>query len=201
MSINIKNIENVQELFSIIDNLSVKDSMIVAIEGGSASGKTTLSKILQDKYSCNVFHMDDFFLRPEQRTTERLAEIGGNVDRERFQREVLEPLINNKTVRYRRFDCFTQTLSDIITVQPKKLTVIEGVYSMHPSFGRYYDFSVLMDIDCDCQKERILIRNSPQKAIRFFEEWIPLENKYFSGTDIKKRVDAIFTVKSKLDEK
>ena len=201
MSINIKNIENVQELFSIIDNLSVKDSMIVAIEGGSASGKTTLSKILQDKYSCNVFHMDDFFLRPEQRTTERFAEIGGNVDRERFQREVLEPLINNKTVRYRRFDCSTQTLSDIITVQPKKLTVIEGVYSMHPSFGRYYDFSVFMDIDCDYQKERILIRNSPQKAIRFFEEWIPLENKYFSGTDIKNRVDAIFTVKSKLDEK
>ena len=201
MSINIKNIENVQELFSIIDNLSVKDSMIVAIEGGSASGKTTLSKILQDKYSCNVFHMDDFFLRPEQRTTERFAEIGGNVDRERFQREVLEPLINNKTVRYRRFDCSTQTLSDIITVQPKKLTVIEGVHSMHPSFGRYYDFSVFMDIDCDYQKERILIRNSPQKAIRFFEEWIPLENKYFSGTDIKNRVDAIFTVKSKLDEK
>ena len=201
MSTNIKNIENVQELFSIIDNLSVKDSMIVAIEGGSASGKTTLSKILQDKYGCNVFHMDDFFLRPEQRTTERFAEIGGNVDRERFQREVLEPLINNKTVRYRRFDCSTQTLSDIITVQPKKLTVIEGVYSMHPSFGRYYDFSVLMDIDCDYQKERILIRNSPQKAIRFFEEWIPFENKYFSGTDIKNRVDAIFTVKSKLDEK
>lgn len=201
MSINIKNIENVQELFSIIDNLSVKDSMIVAIEGGSASGKTTLSKILQDKYGCNVFHMDDFFLRPEQRTTERFAEIGGNVDRERFQCEVLEPLINNKTVRYRRFDCSTQTLSDIITVKPKKLTVIEGVYSMHPSFGRYYDFSVLMDIDCDYQKERILIRNSPQKAIRFFEEWIPLENKYFSGTDIKNRVDAIFTVKSKLDEK
>lgn len=195
------NIENFQELCSIIDSLSDKASTIIAIEGGSASGKTTLSKILQDKYGCNIFHMDDFFLRPEQRTTERLAEIGGNVDRERFQREVLETLINNKAVRYRRFDCSTQTLSDIITVQPKKLTIIEGVYSMHPSFGKYYDFSLLLDIDCDCQKERILIRNLPQQAIRFFEEWIPLENEYFSGTDIKNRVDAIFTVKSKLDEK
>ena len=144
--------------------------------------------------------MDDFFLRPEQRTSQRLAEIGGNVDRERFQSEALEPLKNNETVCYRRFDCATQLLSDIITVEPKKITVIEGVYSMHPTFGKYYDFSLFLDISSECQKERILIRNSPQHAIRFFNEWIPLENKYFSGTDIKNRVDAIFTVKSKFDE-
>ena len=195
MDKNIKNIKSISELFSIINNLSCKDSVIIVIEGGSASGKTTLSKELQEVYDCNVFHMDDFFLRPEQRTKERLAEIGGNVDRERFQAEVLEPLMNNETVRYRRFDCSTQALSDIITVQPKKLTVVEGVYSMHPSFGKYYDFSVFLDIACSYQKERILIRNSLQQANRFFSEWIPMENKYFLGTDIYSRVDTVFTVK------
>ena len=46
----------------------------LAIEGGSASGKTTLGQILAERYGCTVFHMDDFFLRPEQRTASRFAE-------------------------------------------------------------------------------------------------------------------------------
>ena len=194
-----ENIKNIQELFNIINRLSAKNSLIIAIEGGSASGKTTLAKKLQDAYDCNVLHMDDFFLRPEQRTPQRLDEIGGNVDRERFQAEVLESLKNNQTVRYRRYDCSTQTLSDIITLAPKKITIVEGAYSMHLEFGKYYDFSVFLDIDCEYQKERILAR-SPQLASRFLGEWIPLENKYFVGTDIKRRVDAIFFVKSESDK-
>ena len=194
-----ENIKNIQELFNIINRLSAKNSLIIAIEGGSASGKTTLAKKLQDAYDCNVLHMDDFFLRPEQRTPQRLDEIGGNVDRERFQAEVLEPLKCNQTIRYRRYDCSTQTLSDIITLAPKKITIVEGAYSMHLEFGKYYDFSVFLDIDCEYQKERILVR-SPQLASRFFGEWIPLENKYFVGTDIKRRVDAIFFVKSESDK-
>lgn len=66
--------------------------LLVALEGGSASGKTTLAALLEAVYGCSVFHMDDFFLRPEQRTPERYAQPGGNVDRERFWQEVLEPL-------------------------------------------------------------------------------------------------------------
>ena len=54
--------------------------------------------------------MDDFFLRPEQRTPERYAEPGGNVDRERFLAEVLIPLRAGETVQYRRFDCSTFTV-------------------------------------------------------------------------------------------
>ena len=83
------------QLFNKIDELFATESIIIAIDGGSASGKTTLAKILSEKYDCNVFHIDDFFLRPEQRTPERFAEIGGNFDRERFQGEVLQSLINN----------------------------------------------------------------------------------------------------------
>lgn len=48
--------------------------MLVAIEGGSASGKTTLGELLQNVYDCPVFHMDDFFLRPEQRTEARFTQ-------------------------------------------------------------------------------------------------------------------------------
>ena len=68
--------------------LAEKDMILVAIDGKCTSGKTTLASKLAELYDCNVFHMDDFFLRPEQRTPERFAEVGGNVDYERFYKEV-----------------------------------------------------------------------------------------------------------------
>ena len=76
--------------------LTQKDMVVVAIDGKCTSGKTTLASKLVQIYDCNVFHMDDFFLRPEQRTPERFAEVGGNVDYERFQEEVLLPLKSRK---------------------------------------------------------------------------------------------------------
>ena len=76
-----------------IDDLMRTDKQIViAIDGNCTAGKTTLAAVLEKEYDCNVFHMDDFFLRPQQRTAERYAEPGGNVDYERFQEEVLIPL-------------------------------------------------------------------------------------------------------------
>ena len=182
------------KLFAQIDRLSDREKVVVAIEGASASGKTTLAEILKKVYDCNVFHTDDYFLRPEQRTPSRFAEIGGNVDRERFDEEIVQPLMKNEIVNYRPFNCSTQTLGEVIKAIPKKLTIIEGVYSTHLAFPRYYDVAVFLDVDPECQKKRILARNGEKLAERFFGEWIPLENKYFSGTDIRKRVDLIFDV-------
>ena len=79
-------------------------------------------------------------------------------------------------------------------MSPKKLTVIEGAYSMHPELEKYYDFSVFLDVAPQLQKERILKRNSSQLAKRFFEEWIPLENVYFRKTNVQKRCDIIIQV-------
>ena len=190
-----KYVEYIDVLSKIDAMLSEKDSVTVAIEGGSASGKSTLANILSEVYDCNVFHMDDFFLRPEQRTKARLDEVGGNVDRERFAKEVLVSLVKGETVCYRPFDCSTQTIGEAISTVPKKLTIVEGVYSTHPEFNRYYDLAIFLDVDHEIQRKRILKRNSPQLAKRFFEEWIPLENKYFLATDIKNRSDLIHMIR------
>ena len=61
--------------------------MLIAVDGRCASGKTTLASALERETGCNVIHMDHFFLRPEQRTKQRLEEPGGNVDYERFQED------------------------------------------------------------------------------------------------------------------
>ena len=170
--------------------LEEKNFVIVAIDGKCTSGKTTLASQLAEIYDCNVFHMDDFFLRPEQRTPERFAEVGGNVDYERFHEEVLLPLKSGKAFSYRPFDCSTFTLAAPVTVAPKKLNVIEGTYSHHPYFGNSYDLKILLTVDEEIQRQRILERPAFLHK-RFFEEWIPMENRYFDGFAIPSEADFI----------
>ena len=62
--------------------------VVVAIDGRSGSGKSSLARLLQEGYGCSVISMDHFFLRPEQRTPARLQQPGGNGDHECFQEEV-----------------------------------------------------------------------------------------------------------------
>ena len=170
--------------------LTQKDMVVVAIDGKCTSGKTTLAAQLAEIYDCNVFHMDDFFLRPEQRTPERFAEIGGNVDYERFREEVLLPLNSGKAFSYRPFDCSTFTLAPPVVVAPKKLNIIEGTYSHHPYFGNPYDLKILLTVNEENQRQRILERPAFLHK-RFFEEWIPMENRYFRGFDIPDRCDIL----------
>lgn len=151
----------------------------IAIDGVCGGGKTTLAGVLAARYDCNLFHMDDFYLRKEQRTPERYAQPGGNVDYERFKEEVLDHLADEGGFTYRPFDCGTMDLGAPRTVLYKKLNIIEGSYSCHPYFGDVYQVRFFVELSPEEQRARILARNGKEKYKRFVNEWIPLENKYF----------------------
>ncbi len=182
-------------LFCEIDRALQKGNFTLALEGGSASGKTTLSSLLAEVYSATVFHMDDFFLQPHQRTPERLSAVGGNVDWERFLEEVLIPAKERREVTYRKFDCSVMSLGEAQTIKPSRFVIVEGVYSFHPKLAPFYDWCAYLKIEGELQKERILKRNSPEYAHRFFEEWIPPENRYFELTSLEERCNLIIQVK------
>ncbi len=107
------------------------------------AAKSTLADLLTAIYpDTALFHADDFFLRPEQRTAARYAQPGGNLDRERLESEILIPISRNKAAVYRPFDCRTLSLREPVTVLPGRLNIVEGSYSFHPELARYYDLSV-----------------------------------------------------------
>lgn len=166
-----------------------RERAVIAIDGGAAGGKTTLAARLARRFGADVLHMDDFFLQPNQRTAQRLCEPGGNVDYERFAREVLLPLCRGEEYLYRRYDCRTQTLGAGERKTPAHLTIVEGSYSLHPLLAAHYDLRVLLEVDPAMQSARILARNGEQQHRRFLEMWIPLENRYFEATDIRSRCD------------
>lgn len=164
-----------------------KEIFLIAIDGMCGSGKTTLGEHLQDVYGCRLFHMDDFFLQPHQRTAERLAQPGGNVDYERFRTEVLEHLGDKEGLWLRRFDCGSFTLEPAVKVPYHEMVIVEGAYSCHPYFGEIYDMKFFLESSREGQQERILFRSGPEKLARFQEVWIPMEERYFETHQIRKK--------------
>jgi uridine kinase len=181
------------ELFRRIDALlGSRASVSVAIEGDSGAGKSTLAALVSEVYDCNVFHTDDFFLPPERKTAERLSQPGGNVDYERLRNEVVEGLTSGGPFQYRRYDCRSGVLGAPVRVTPKRLNVVEGVYSLHPALGNIYHLKVFLKADGAVQKRRILMRSGAKLLRRFEDEWIPLENRYFADLNIIERCDLVF---------
>ena len=183
------------EVFRRIDALKAcVQPLVIAIDGGSASGKTTLAGIIADVYDAAVLHMDHFFLPPERKTPQRLLEPGGNVDYERFDREVMAGLRSGGDFSYRVYDCKTGTLGAPVDVHPVPVNIVEGAYSMHPRWTQRYDLSIFLDIDAAEQSRRILRRNGETMLKRFTEEWIPLESRYFDALDIKRQSGLVYKV-------
>lgn len=176
----------IELLHAAIEEKRKKQSrVIVAIDGRCASGKTTLAAKLRQSCGWPVVHMDDFFLRPEQRTPERYARPGGNIDHERFAAEVLLPLRRGARVSYRPFDCHAMALADPITLPDAPVVIVEGSYSCHPVLAAYYDLKVFLSVDPYTQMERVIAREGEERARVFGQKWIPLEEAYFAAYDIE----------------
>ncbi|MCH5291293.1 MAG: (d)CMP kinase [Treponema sp.] len=166
--------------------LKKKPNVLVAIDGMCASGKSTVAQELSNKCNASIFHADDFFLPASCCSAERLADSGASIDWERLEKEVLEPLVKQQPVKFRKYDCHMQKLLAPIVVLPKHVCIVEGSFSMSPHIERYYDFSVFLKISNYRQVERIMKRN-PTNKDDFFNKWIPREENYFFTTNILNR--------------
>lgn len=174
--------------------LQSRDRVLVAIDGGSGSGKTTMATQVAAVLRGNLFHMDDFFLPANLRTKQRLAQAGGNIHWERFLSEVLEPVLAAKPAIYRPFDCAAMQLGAVKEIQPNRLNIIEGVYCLHPALCHAYDLKVFIDISWQEQQRRVKARESEEMQRRYFEEWIPMENRYFDELKIKESCSIIIPI-------
>ena len=182
-----------ETVLSVLGRLQMeKNPLLLALDGRCAAGKTTLAGQLRERTGCMVIHMDDFFLRPEQRTAERLAQPGGNVDWQRFLEEVLLPLKKGRPFQYRPYDCHTQALREPVRITPGSVTLVEGSYSCHPRLWTFYDFHIFLDITKEEQLSRIEKRNGSEMLEVFRSRWIPMEESYFQTFSIEERCELRF---------
>ena len=190
-----KEIEIINQRINELLSNPEKQKIIIAIDGMTGSGKTTLSKELsQILNDAPIFHADDFFLLPELRTEERLKEPGGNIHYERMKKEVIDPLINGKIndiIKYKPFNCRIQDFGEEKSLKINKINIVEGSYCLNPYFGKYYDLSIFLRIN---QKEQIerLTKRAPKMIDNFINKWIPLEKKYHEAFNLYEKCDIKF---------
>ncbi len=173
--------------------MGARAPLLAAIDGRCAAGKTSLAAEVSALTGWGVVHMDDFFLRPEQRTPRRLAQSGGNVDWERLLSQVLRPLGRGEGCSFRPYDCHTQALKAPVTVEPGPVVLVEGSYSCHPELWDCYDLRIFLTANPEEQLRRIRARSGPEALEAFRTRWIPMEEQYFRAFDIQERCDACFS--------
>ncbi|MDL2324947.1 hypothetical protein LJC61_07350 [Ruminococcaceae bacterium OttesenSCG-928-A16] len=178
-------------VFAAIDKeLQGKSHVLVAIDGMAAAGKSSLAKQLAQVYGSGTVEVDDFFLQHWQRTPQRLAEAGGNIDYERLA-PVVQQAAAGQGVCYQGYNCATGQTNVQRTLPAGRVTVVEGSYSMHPRLNAPYDVKVFLQVDATTQAGRILQRNGQAMAQRFTNEWIPMENQYFAEFKVREGCDVV----------
>jgi len=164
-----------------LGKLRVKERILVCIDGPCGSGKSTLAKLLAEITGAAQISMDDFFTPHAQKTPERLAQPAGNADIERFCAEFLHPWLAHGTAAYRPYLCHSDTFGEAVTVPQRRVTIIEGSYSLHPDIRRHADLCLFLTISSEAQRQRIEARNGNEMLQRFLSTWIPLEQAYFDA--------------------
>ncbi|MCI6176418.1 hypothetical protein MR772_07775 [bacterium] len=182
--------QNAQSIALAAQHLQgVPAPLLIALDGRCAAGKTTLANRLAEQYGWGVIHLDDFFLQPAQRTSQRLAEPGGNLDRERLISEVLLPLTRHRPGVYRVFDCRTMGFAAVPRPLPAApVVLLEGSYACHPDLRPLCGLHVFLTVDPGEQLRRLTARN-PARLQDFRTRWIPMEEQYFRYFHIPETCD------------
>ena len=181
-------------LLSAMNNIDRDGVKVISVDGRAASGKSWLAERLRAATGAEIIHMDDFFLPPALRTSDRLATAGGNIHYERFIEEILPNIGGRESFSYGVFDCGKMEITGECRVGESLWRIVEGSYSQHPEFGDYADLYVFCTVDPNEQMRRIISRNGEKMAVLFKDRWIPMEEHYFEVCGIKEKADLILSL-------
>lgn len=168
-----------------------KNEAIIAIDGMSGSGKSTFANELSKIFDTNIFHIDDFFQKPVISEHDELSKFGSNINYELINTSIINNINKKLSISYKPFNFKTHSHLDAITVNYKKINIIEGSFSMHPKLINNYEYMIYMKVGFIKQRYRIYKRSGLKRLIKFIKIWIPNENKYNKALEISKKANII----------
>lgn len=151
----------------------MKRPIIIGIAGGSASGKTLISKRLKKAFESSnsmlIIKQDDYYL--DQSNMVMSERVKTNYDHPfAFDNELLvshlKQLINRQTINKPTYDFVNHTRSDLIEhVQSADVIVIEGLFVLENTFLRdLCDIKVFVETEADIRFIRRLSRDVHQRG-------------------------------------
>lgn len=178
-------VSRIEALLRAVEKEHAKKPAIVGIDGRCGSGKTYFAEWLERHFSCNIVHVDDFYLPMDRRAADWMEVSGGNIDFERLLSEVLLPLKESGRALYRPYSCKEGKYGEAWELQKKPLIVVEGSYAGHPLLAAQYDLRLFFTCSGGEQAKRLKAREKGRYEA-FAVRWIPLEETYFARYAIEK---------------
>jgi len=158
--------------------------LLIALDGPSAAGTSTLALAVGLRLSASVVAGDDFYrdMPEEQRWTLTATQgVAEYFDWQRLRHEVLEPLRAGRAARYRPFSWRPEGGLDdrVVTVDPAPIVVLEGVYAARPELRDLLDLTVLVETPADERHRRQIARGHGNDA--WWPRWGMAEDHYFTA--------------------
>ncbi|MDZ7672075.1 MAG: uridine kinase [Halanaerobiales bacterium] len=156
--------------------------LLIGIAGGTASGKTTLAKILKDSFKDDVTMLKhDFYYYDKSHFD--VAENKINFDHpDSFQTELLvkhlKSLVAGSPIERPVYSYKTnERLSEIKTVNPSPIIIVEGILIFHYlKLRELFDLKIYIDTDADIRLLRRINRDIKNRG-RTFDS---VKNQYLS---------------------
>jgi uridine kinase len=152
---------------------------LVCVEGLGGAGKTTLARAVAARsHDITLVHGDDFY-GPEGRDWRSWSPRQGYeryFDHRRVERELLRPLKAASPATFQRYDWKANALDGWVTVEPRGVVLVEGVYLLRRGLRRYWDLSVYVDTPRNTRQTRLHARGENDEG--WIARWAAAEDYY-----------------------
>jgi len=164
--------------------------VVVAIDGRSGSGKSTVAAAVAQAIGAVIVPCDDFFAASvssaewDRRTPEQRA--ADAIDWRRLKREAIEPLRTGRAARWYAFDSLAGSGDGTYPLQstpteraPKPYILLDGAYSARPELADVLDLSVLVEAAPSTREARLAAREAADFLRQWHARWDLAEEHYF----------------------
>ena len=158
--------------------------VVVALDGRSGTGKSTLGLEIAAAVNGTYVDQDDFYSGGEidqWRVLSPEIRIDKCIDWQRVLRDVIIPFHASLPIHYHPFNWETMDglATEAISLKPSDVLILDGAYSTRPELAEFLDLTVLVTLDDALRRQRIMDREGEDWTLEWFTVWDAAENLYF----------------------
>ncbi|WP_163581266.1 uridine kinase [Gracilibacillus saliphilus] len=152
--------------------MSKKKPVIIGVAGGSGSGKTSVTKAIQNRFTDqSVLVIEQDYYYKDQSDIPMEERLQTNYDHplafdNNLLIEHIKKLLDHQPVEKPVYDYTIHTRSDdVIPIEPKDVIIIEGILILDdPKLMELMDIKVFVDTDADLRIIRRLLRDINERG-------------------------------------
>ena len=166
--------------------------VVLALDGRSGVGKSTVAAVLADRLPATVIPTDDFFAAEitdagwhARTAAERARDC---IDWRRMCQCALDPLLAERSAVWHPFDFAGGPRADgsyaistqTVRREPAPIIILDGAYSARPELDHVIGLSVLVEAPMAVRAARRAAREHPAFLTAWHERWDAAEDYYFT---------------------